>query len=144
MFSLYSKACEYTLRALICGLEKTNGKGFRVEDACREAEVPESFTRKGFQRLVHRGILKTVRGPGGGYWLKGNASDISILEIVKLLDGDESYERCVMGLSQCSDKAPCPIHEIWKKMRKKLIGELRQTSLEQMICSSKKKVRLGL
>lgn len=144
MFTLYSKGCEYTLRALICGLEMTHGEGFRVEDACREADVPESFTRKGFQRLVHQGVLKTVRGPGGGYRLKGNASDISILEIVKLVDGEETYERCVMGLSQCGDKEPCPIHEIWKTTKKKFVGELRQTSLEQMIYSSKKKAKLGL
>lgn len=144
MFHLCSKGCEYTLRALICGLEMTNGEGFRVRDACRKADVPESFTRKGFQRLVHRGVLKTVRGPGGGYRLKGSASDVSILEIVRLVDGKETYESCVMGLSQCGDKAPCPIHEIWKRMKKKLIGELRETSLEQMICSSKKKARLGL
>ncbi|MDP3920660.1 MAG: Rrf2 family transcriptional regulator, partial [Candidatus Omnitrophota bacterium] len=129
MFHLYSKGCEYTLRALICGLEMTNGQGFRVEDACRVAEVPESFTRKGFQRLAHQGVLKAVRGPGGGYHLQGSASDISILEIVRLVDGKEIYEHCVMGLSQCGDKAPCPIHKIWKKMKKALMGELSRTSL---------------
>lgn len=142
MFHLYSKGCEYTLRALICGLEKSNGQGFRVEDACRAANVPESFTRKGFQRLVHQGLLKTVRGPGGGYHLPGNASEISILKIVKSVDGEESYDRCVMGLSHCADKAPCPIHPIWKKMKKNLIQELGRTTLQEMMHASKKKASL--
>ena len=144
MFSLYSKGCEYTLRALICGLELTNGQGFRAEDACREAKVPESFTRKGFQRLAHRGILQTVKGPGGGYRFPSSTRTISILQIVRIVDGEEAYRHCVMGLSQCVDKAPCPIHEIWKKMKKRLIGELSRTSLHQIIHSSKKKARLGL
>ena len=144
MFALYSKGCEYTLRALVCGLEIKNGEGFRVEDACREAAVPESFTRKGFQLLVHQGVLRTVRGPGGGYRLQDSASGISILEIVKLIDGEEIYERCVMGFSQCGDKAPCPIHGIWKNMKKTLIRELGRTSLQQIIKSSKRKAKLGL
>lgn len=139
MFSLYSKNCEYTLRALICGLERTPGKGFRVADACRKAGVPESFTRKGFQRLAHGNVLKTIHGPGGGYHLKGSPDSISVLEIIKIIDGGHAYDQCVMGLSRCGDKEPCPIHPVWKRMKQKLIEELGQTSLQQMMSSFKKK-----
>lgn len=144
MFSLYSKGCEYTLRALICGLGAADGGGFRVQDACRRAKVPEPFTRKGFQRLAHEGLLQTVRGPGGGYQLAASPGAVSILEIVRIVDGRETFEHCVMGLSRCSDTAPCPIHEIWKKMKKKLIEELGRTTLHQIIQSTKKKAELGL
>lgn len=139
MFSLYSKNCEYTLRALLCGLEKGDGEGFRVKDACRKAGVPESFTRKGFQRLARGNVLKTIHGPGGGYQLKGSPDTISVLKIVKIVDGGQAYDHCVMGLSQCGDKAPCPIHPVWKRMKQKLIDELSRTSLQQMMSSSKKK-----
>ncbi len=139
MFSLYSKNCEYTLRALVCGLETAKGEGFRVEDACREAGVPESFTRKGFQRLVHGDILKTVRGPGGGYRLKADPGVITVLQIVRIIDGDHAYDRCVMGLPHCKDKSPCPIHPVWKRMKQNFINELSKTSLEQMMSDSKKK-----
>lgn len=144
MFSLYSKGCEYTLRALICGLDLAKDGGFRVEDACRKARVPESFTRKGFQRLVHGGVLITLRGPGGGYYLNGEAAAISVLQIVKVVDGGETYERCVMGLSQCGDEAPCPLHPVWKRMKQKLTGELGRTTLHQMMTALRKKEALGL
>jgi Rrf2 family transcriptional regulator, iron-sulfur cluster assembly transcription factor len=142
MFSLYSKNCEYTLRALICGLESSREKSFRVEDACREAGVPESFTRKGFQRLVRGKILKTVRGPGGGYLLEKRPEDVNVLEVVKIIDGKNAYENCVMGLSRCGDAAPCPIHPVWKKMKQKLIQDLGQTSLLQMMRAAKAKARI--
>lgn len=144
MFCLYSKGCEYALRALISGLNGTASGGFRVEDACREASVPESFTRKGFQRLVREGILETVRGPGGGYCLKNAPNRISVLEIIRVVDGPDMYNDCVMGLSRCADAAPCPIHKIWKRMKGKLIRELEQTTLQQMMRSSKKKAKFGL
>lgn len=118
ILSLYSKGCEYTIRALICGLDIANGQGFRVEDACRKAKVPEPFTRKGFQHVAHKGLLQTVRGPGGGYRFATDPGAVSILEIVKIVDGQETFEHCIMGLSRCSDTAPCPIHEIWKRMKK--------------------------
>lgn len=143
MFSLYSKGCEYTLRALVSGVRRGKGAGFRVEDACRDAGVPESFTRKGFQRLVHSEVLRTVRGPGGGYHLNVDSKGISVLQMVKILDGKDTFDHCVMGLSHCADQAPCPIHPVWKRMKQKLIAELGKTSLQQLVKSSQKKAALS-
>jgi len=139
MFYLYSKGCEYILRAFVCAAQKSGKETFRVEDVCREADVPEFFTRKSFQMLAQKGILKAVRGPGGGYALTKDPSKLSLLEIIKAVEGEATFERCAMGLAVCEDAAPCPIHEVWKKLKKSLLSELNQATLHQLIHSAKKK-----
>lgn len=139
MFALYSKGCEYILRALVCVLNDSSRKSFRAEDVCREAGVSESFTRKSFQALAKKGILITVRGPGGGYQLAAAPGDISVLDIIKAVEGEETFDRCSMGLERCGDEAPCPIHEVWKRLKKTLLAELRQTTILQLMHATTKK-----
>jgi Rrf2 family transcriptional regulator, iron-sulfur cluster assembly transcription factor len=143
MFCLYSKGCEYTIRALTCVLNDTGRRGFLVKEICRRAKVPEPFTRKAFQKLAKNGFLKVLRGPGGGYQLTRDPGQISILELIKAVDGKEVFEQCVMGLAQCEDKEPCPIHVTWKRVKSKVIAELGTKTLEQLMAlpDSKKGLR---
>ena len=95
---LYSKGCEHAIRALIeAPLDADN---FLIKTVCKKAKVPESFTRKMFQRLVRKGILKGSQGPGGGYSFKVDAESLSVLRLVKALDGGLTMMRCIMGVSQ--------------------------------------------
>jgi Rrf2 family transcriptional regulator, iron-sulfur cluster assembly transcription factor len=133
MFCLYSKRCEYTIRALTCVLNDAKRRGFLVKDICRRAKVPEPYTRKAFQKLVQSGFLKALRGPGGGYRLSRDPGKISILELIKAVDGEDMFEQCVLGLSRCGDADPCPIHETWKNVKSKVIEELGTKTLKQLM-----------
>lgn len=132
MFRLYSKGCEYTLRALVYMLAAGENSRFRAADVCEAANIPEAYTRKTFQALVQTGFLKAVSGPGGGYTLVQNPGKITVLQVVMLIDGEATYEQCVLGLPFCSDKKACELHHAWLSIKKNLLKELSSKTLNDL------------
>lgn len=133
MFRLYSKGCEYAIRALT-HVGPTNGtKRFQAKAICEKAGIPEPFTRKVFQSLVSAGFLEASRGPGGGYQLTKDPRRITILEIIRAVDGEEVFDGCIMGLPVCNELKPCPLHDIWLVAKNELLGQMNATSLQDLI-----------
>lgn len=132
MFKLYSKGCQYALRALTFVVAESDKERFQAKDICERAEIPESFTRKVFQSLVQGGFLDAHRGPGGGYSLKRAPSEITLLEVIRAVEGEDTFDHCVLGFTECGSAKPCPLHEVWVASREMLINHLSSTTLDQM------------
>lgn len=103
-----------------------------AEKVCKKAKVPEFYTRKGLQVLSRLGVLKSIKGPGGGYQMAEDAGHLSILEIIQAVDGKNTYNHCVMGLAKCSEKKPCTIHHLWAQSKKKILNDLASVSLQDL------------
>ena len=88
------------------------------------------------EHVVHllraAGLLDASQGPRGGVRLARPASKISVLDVVRAIDGTGLLGRCILGLAQCSDEAPCPAHEVWKKTRALLEEHLESQSVEDL------------
>ena len=132
MFKLYSKGCQYALRALTFVVADASKERFQARDICEKAEIPESFTRKVFQALVQGGFLEAHRGPGGGYSLTRDPSEITLLEVIQAVEGEDTYDHCVLGFAECGKANPCPLHEIWVHSKKSLLSNLSNTTLDQL------------
>lgn len=111
---------------------------FLAKDLCRKARVSESSARKSLQTLVQNKILKADPGPGGGYKFVQHPRNVSLVSIVYILDGETAFRRCIMGLNQCSDKQPCPMHGAWKHLRAELINGLAEKTLFDLMKEDKK------
>ncbi|GMU91061.1 MAG: hypothetical protein AMXMBFR4_01190 [Candidatus Hydrogenedentota bacterium] len=136
MFKLYSKGCEYALRALSFAA-MTNGEGrFKTREICEWTGIPESYARKMFLALVHRGLLRAIRGPGGGYALTRSPGRITLLDIIQAVDGKDTFDHCVMGLQICDSADPCPLHETWARAKERLLAQLRRRTLEDLLTAS--------
>lgn len=133
MFKIYSKGCEHALRALTQIPAEAWDRAFLAKDICRKAKVPESSTRKILQGLVRAGLLNGVPGPGGGYVLSKHPKQISLLTIIKNIDGKDNFNHCVMGFTECNPKHPCPIHYDWKKMKEGLLAQLSERTLNDLM-----------
>ncbi len=130
---LYSKAAEYAIMALSNISVDSLGDGFTVKGLCEKTHVRESYARKAFQSLSQAGLLKSVTGPGGGYRFNKSPEKITLLEIIQCIDGHDSFDKCVLGLSLCSDHQACPMHETWKPIKEKLLKSLKKVTLGQII-----------
>ncbi len=127
MFQPCSRGCQHTLR-LLAYVFAEQGKGyFRVRDACEQAGVPEPFTRKVLQTLVRSGVLKARRGPGGGYATVGSPQDLTFLDVIKSVDGDDTFDGCILGNDEFGEENPCPFHESWVSVRAVLLEYLAKT-----------------
>lgn len=132
MLRLYSKGCEYALRALICLAAGDDARRMTVREVCRRARIPEPFTRKMFQRLVRQGLLRAVSGPGGGYQLGRAPRTLSIFTIIVMVDRAQALDRCVLGLPACDGQHPCALHPIFVRARTLLLSELKRQTLEDV------------
>ena len=130
---IYSKTCEYAIRALAYVALKGKRVFTMIPEVNRETDVPGPYIAKIFQSLVRSGILVSRRGPGGGFCLRKAPEQISLWKIVEAIDDPSSFEDdCVMGLSDCSSTNACPLHEVWEKARIEILVKLRSSTLKQL------------
>lgn len=126
---MFSKACEHGIRAIVyIASQSVEGNRVKIGDVAKYAASPEAFTGKVLGVLVKHNIVNSHTGPGGGFDISSQQmKQTKISDIVKAIDGDDAYLGCVLGLSECSEDTPCPIHDKFVKVR----AELRQV-LETM------------
>ncbi len=137
MFRLYSRGCEYAIRALMYIPPVGSNDRLTAKKVCKKAKIPESFTRKVFQALVNGGFLEAAPGPRGGYSLAHDPKEISLLEIIQAVDGADTFAACIMGLPECDAKKPCPLHDTWSKAKEELIRKLDSRTLEDLVKAEK-------
>lgn len=126
---MFSKACEYGIRAAIFIAEQSL-KGDKVSQiAIAEAiDSPVAFTAKTLQLLTKKEILSGDRGPNGGFYFTEQQLNNALLShIVEVVDGTNIYKGCALGLSNCNASKPCPMHDRFKQIRDELQNMLETT-----------------
>ncbi len=132
---MFSKSCEYGIRAtLFIASESYKGNKVGIKDITEQINSPEAFTAKILQALVRHGIIRSTKGPSGGFGIeKEDISKIKLADIVSAIDGDSIYHGCALGLPTCSEESPCPVHFKFKYIREELKQMLVSTTLEELI-----------
>jgi Rrf2 family protein len=129
---LYSRPCEYAIRACTYLARQGANRLVPAGEVARAERIPVPFLSQILYQLTQAGVLYSRRGPGGGFQLARPAGDVALREVVAAIDGLEGYKRCVLGLEQCDDSAPCPLHEMWKGLRGRLTAYLERVTLAEL------------
>lgn len=138
---MFSKACEYGLKAMIfLAAEHNREELVNLGEIAAAIDSPAAFTSKVLQQLSRAGLVHSVRGPGGGFCITAEKlRHIRLSEIVLAIDGEQLFNGCGLGLKMCSDKRPCPIHHQYAGIRSKIRMMLEQTRLEEFTRSQQGK-----
>lgn len=128
---MFSKACEYGIRATLYIAQRSlGGERVSLKGIAEEIESPEAFTAKILQQLARNKVVKSVKGPNGGFEIpKESLEDIKLSDIVDAIDGDTIYKGCGLGLKACNALKPCPVHDQFAAVRDALKEMLEGTSL---------------
>lgn len=127
---MFSKACEYGIRAVIyIWSQNDKGKKLGIKDICKEIDAPEFFTAKILQSLAKQGIISSAKGPNGGFYVEKAQENLTLMDLVIAIDGDQLFTGCGLGLRQCSEETPCPIHSDFKVIREGLSQMLKNKKL---------------
>lgn len=135
---LWSSACDYAIRAL-ARLAAHPDALVQLRDLARQEQIPAPFVAKILQSLVRAGIVRSVKGPGGGYGLAMPPERISLLMIRGAVDGARDLETCAVGLGPCSDNVPCPLHDAFKPIRQAIRRYLEETTLTALTAALARK-----
>lgn len=93
-----------------------------------------SYLEQLFSRLRRQGLVKSIRGPGGGYRLAKNYADISVAEIISAVDEQIDATQCG-GQENCRDEGRCMTHDLWASLNDKILDYLAGVSLADMVAS---------
>ncbi len=131
---VFSKPCQYALKSMAYIIQQSPDKVCQVGAIAKNEDIPKPFLSKVLKQLVDSGILKSHKGPGGGFSLNINPEKITLYEFIDSIDniGNE-FTKCGMGWEYCNDKQPCPIHNQIKAIREEFLKQLNGTKLSDFL-----------
>lgn len=129
---MLSKSCEYGLRASLYLASLDHDGYVSIGTISEELDISFPFLTKIFQKLNDAGLLDSQRGPKGGVALTKPADQVSLYEIVVAIDGDDLFSECVLGLPNCGDAKPCPLHDEWAEKRSDVETMFRNATLKEL------------
>jgi Rrf2 family iron-sulfur cluster assembly transcriptional regulator len=112
------------------------GKPVALADIAERQEISLSYLEQLFGRLRKGGLVKSVRGPGGGYLLSRHPGEMRISDIILAVDEPIQTTRCTPGSpAGChNNKGRCMTHDLWEELGNQIYLYLSSVTLEQ-VCS---------
>lgn len=135
--NMFSASCHYGIQAMMCiAKESSSGENIELSKIAGEYDIPKHFLSKILQQLVKGKLLSSMKGPSGGYKLTRHPDEITLIEIVEIIDGLDVFYECGIGFKTCDDEDPCPFHDDYKQVRNKVkdlfetktLGELSRSA----------------
>jgi len=125
-----SKTCNYALRASLYVASQKNRDYIPINEISDNLNISFHFLTKILQTLTETEIMISFRGPKGGVRLAKSPSEINLYNIITTIDGNDIFEKCLLGLHDCQNSKPCPLHEQWNGIRENLKKMFQSNTLE--------------
>lgn len=106
-----TRRCDYAcrmLRAVCSGAERIS-----VADIAKMEDIPYSFARSIQHDLVKAGFLRTVRGARGGVSLACDLGDVTVLDVLRAVEGSVAVSPCSEDPAYCTRSGCCEYHRVW-------------------------------
>ncbi len=126
---------DYGVRALV-RLAEIAPRGVMTAIQLSEAEqIPVQFLEQILVSLRRAGLIRSIRGPGGGYALARPAEEITLLEVFETLEGPTVLAKCLDPLSEegCDWQQKCVARLLFEKLQASLMEILQQTTLADLV-----------
>jgi Rrf2 family iron-sulfur cluster assembly transcriptional regulator len=129
----------YAVTAMLDLAYHSEKRPVTLTDIAKRQHISLSYLEQLFARLRRAGMVEGVRGPGGGYQLSRDASQINIAEIIIAVDEAIDSTRCG-GKANCQNNQPCLTHDLWLGLSEQIREYLASISLADVL--QRKNVRL--
>ena len=110
-----------------------------LKDIAERQEISQGYLEHLLPPLRAAGLVRSTRGAHGGYTLARAPQDITLGEVVQVLEGSMAVVECVTAPEVCPRVNLCITRDIWKEITEKITGALESVTLQDMINRQKKK-----
>ncbi len=146
---MLSNTCKYALRSIIyIGIKSTPEKLINVKTIATDLKVPMQFLSKILQVYVRKGILFSGKGPTGGFRFNMNPYEVSLYDIVRIIDGDDIFDSCIVGTRPCSsideEQKKCPVHDEYSVIRKEITSFFKKETIGNIVDNFESREKLFL
>ncbi len=125
----------YAVMAMVDLATHSRGKPVALADVAQRQEISLSYLEQLFGKLRRGGLVKSVRGPGGGYLLARTENDTRVSDIILAVDEPIKATRCTPGSpTGChSNKGRCLTHDLWEELGNQIYIYLSSVSLQDVV-----------
>lgn len=128
---MITNASKYAIRAVVYLAEHASvDNKLGSKEVAENVDLPQYFIAKILQQLAKGGLINSIKGPKGGFYLDKKRLQNTMLDVIHYVDEEDVFSGCFMGLKQCSDEQPCPVHHIVSPFKQELLAELNKTIKE--------------
>jgi len=129
---ILSNTATYVIRVL--SLMATNQqKQYTAEHLIKKLNISDKYLRRLMTQLSKAGLIKSIRGRGGGYVFAKPIDTIYLVDIINAVEESDKYTGCILGFPHCSDDNPCVLHKQWGKIKEEIMEMLSTTSLKMIV-----------
>jgi Rrf2 family iron-sulfur cluster assembly transcriptional regulator len=135
--SLLNLTAVYCLRAVATLAGLPPGASLNAAELSEQTGVPQQYLSKVMRKLVVAKLVRSQRGPGGGFMLMRPPAEIRLADVLRSVEQDLGAG-CAFGFEACDPLNPCPLHPIWSRLQDSLeswtanstFGDLRPAANE--------------
>ena len=126
-----TRETDYAIRCVL-HLSLDSERTYMVEEIAEARGVPRSFLAKILQKLKRAGIVMSFRGVKGGFKLSKPSAEITILDVVDVMQGGVTVNICVQDDELCKYSGECAAHEVWMDVRDIVESKLKVHDFESL------------
>ena len=128
---MFSNSAKYAINAVLyLAINAKGSEKILARDISDSISVPKAYIAKLLQELVRHDIISSERGPKGGFYLTEANRKVPMIKIVEMIDGEDLFKSCVLGLAHCDEAKPCPLHEKIIPYRWSLLTALEYNTIQ--------------
>ncbi|HNQ87912.1 MAG TPA: Rrf2 family transcriptional regulator [Verrucomicrobiota bacterium] len=127
-----TRAGEYGVLGLLNLARREPGEVVMIDALSRDEGIPRSFLAKVFQQLARAGLVRSLRGVGGGFVLARQPDQITVLEVLEAIEGRLALQRCTLDMAACRDTAGCRLCGLLGRAQDRMRDVLGQTTLAEL------------
>ena len=131
---ILSRASEYAIRAMVYMAGRQQKGPIQLKEIVEAEDIPFHFLAKTMQVLTRIRLVKSYRGPHGGFTLMKPADEIYLFDIVNAFDAISQWETtCVLGINPCSQDVTCPLHDDWNPIKEQIFKLFKERNLQSLV-----------
>ncbi len=135
---MLSSASKYAIQIVIY-LAKNKDKGkIRGKRIAEDLQLAAPYVGKVLQPLSHSGIIKSTKGPHGGFLLAKKEGAISLMDIIQIYEGDDAFRECLLNSCNCDNYiekngSPCKVHKEIAPARQQFLDSLQTKTIADFL-----------
>lgn len=127
---MLSIASKYAIRSVLFLANNSNKENkFSEKSIAVELEIPFHFIAKLLQQLAKEKVISSTKGPQGGFYTTSKDLQNNVCTILDEIETGDVFEPCFMGLPQCGDENPCPVHHIVTPFKEAILQKFKHQTI---------------
>lgn len=130
---ILTQTCEIAIRSVAYIAAEQDIAGYiTVKKLSQSIDENPHTIAKVLQILAKQGLISSVKGASGGFYLTSSQLKKAVIKIVSAIDGAILFEKCILGLRSCSGKRPCHLHNNFIDVRNKIESSFNNTKIKDL------------